>query len=143
TSNVTALPEVAGNGALLIDPFSFESLAEGLNHMLCDSALRARLVSRGLERARSFNWDRTAATTWRVLAETAAESTTRGRAFPTLARGQRRDAANEQSARSKGGPSHKTRLKVLHIIGMAHGGAGQHVLSLSTGCDSRCFQSTV
>jgi len=36
-----------------------------------------------------------------------------------------------------------TRMKILHIIGHAHGGAGQHVLSLATGCDSRFFESTV
>ena len=34
-------------------------------------------------------------------------------------------------------------MKILHIIGMAHGGAGQHVLSLARGCDPRRFESTV
>ena len=34
-------------------------------------------------------------------------------------------------------------MKILHIIGMAHGGAGQHVLSLASGCDPRRFESTV
>jgi glycosyltransferase involved in cell wall biosynthesis len=34
-------------------------------------------------------------------------------------------------------------LKILHIIGLAHGGAGQHVLSLASGCDPRLFESTV
>jgi glycosyltransferase involved in cell wall biosynthesis len=34
-------------------------------------------------------------------------------------------------------------MKILHIIGHAYGGAGQHVLSLATGCDSRFFESTV
>jgi glycosyltransferase involved in cell wall biosynthesis len=34
-------------------------------------------------------------------------------------------------------------VKILHIIGMAHGGAGQHVLSLATGCNPRRFESTV
>jgi glycosyltransferase involved in cell wall biosynthesis len=34
-------------------------------------------------------------------------------------------------------------MKILHIIGLAHGGAGQHVLSLAAGCDPRRFESTV
>jgi L-malate glycosyltransferase len=34
-------------------------------------------------------------------------------------------------------------VKILHIIGMAHGGAGQHVLSIASGCDPRRFESTV
>ena len=34
-------------------------------------------------------------------------------------------------------------MKILHVIGLAHGGAGQHVLSLAAGCDPRCFQQTV
>lgn len=34
-------------------------------------------------------------------------------------------------------------MKILHIIGLAHGGAGQHVLSLAAECDPRRFQSTV
>jgi glycosyltransferase involved in cell wall biosynthesis len=34
-------------------------------------------------------------------------------------------------------------VKILHIIGLAHGGAGQHVLSVATGCNSRLFESSV
>src|SRR5262249_5641304 len=93
--------------------------------------------------ARSFNWDRTAATTWNLLAQTAAESRSEGRAFPMKARGGHTDARKEQDPRSKTSSAIGSRSKILHIIGMAHGGAGQHVLSLSTGCDRRYFESTV
>jgi len=34
-------------------------------------------------------------------------------------------------------------MKILHIVGLAHGGAGQHILSLAAGCDPRRFDSTV
>ena len=71
TSNVTAMPEVAGDAALLVDPYSFESLAEGLQRLLCSSELRTKLAQRGRKRAREFSWDRTAEATWRVLGETA------------------------------------------------------------------------
>lgn len=68
-SNTTSLPEVAGGAALLVDPYSVESLADGLSRVLTDSQLREDLAQRGLEHARSFNWNRTAEETWRVLTE--------------------------------------------------------------------------
>lgn len=34
-------------------------------------------------------------------------------------------------------------MKILHVVGLAHGGAGEHVLALATGCDRRRFASTV
>jgi len=70
TSNVTSLPEVAGDAALLVDPYSSEAMAEGLERLLSDSVLRVSLAERGLRRARSFTWDETAAATWQVLGET-------------------------------------------------------------------------
>ena len=73
TSNVTSLPEVAGDAALLVDPYSVDSLAGGLRSMLGDAALRQDLASRGLRRAQEFTWDRTAASTWEVLRETASD----------------------------------------------------------------------
>jgi glycosyltransferase involved in cell wall biosynthesis len=72
SSNVTALPEVAGDAALLVDPYDVEAMAAGLERLLADESLRHDLSRRGLERARNFTWERTAAATWRVLAETAA-----------------------------------------------------------------------
>lgn len=71
TSNVTSTPEVAGDAALLVDPYSEESMADGLQKLLSDAALRAQLAARGLERAKEFTWDRTAAATWKLLHETA------------------------------------------------------------------------
>ena len=71
TSNVTSLPEVAGDAALLVDPYCVESLAAGLERLLRDDGLRSELARRGLDRARPFSWQRTAAATWQILAETA------------------------------------------------------------------------
>lgn len=71
TSNVTSMPEVAGDAALLVDPYSEESMADGLQKLLSDAPLRAQLAARGLARAKEFTWDRTAATTWKLLHETA------------------------------------------------------------------------
>jgi glycosyltransferase involved in cell wall biosynthesis len=59
-SGVSALPEVAGDAALLFDPDSTEGIAGALRSLLDDPALRARLIARGREQAARFSWDRTA-----------------------------------------------------------------------------------
>jgi alpha-1,3-rhamnosyl/mannosyltransferase len=59
------LPEVAGAAALLVEPAP-EPLAEALERVLTDPALRDRLRHAGLERARAFSWERTAAQTLAV-----------------------------------------------------------------------------
>jgi glycosyltransferase involved in cell wall biosynthesis len=63
TSNVSALPEVAGEAAELVDPTSVESIAEGLSALLGSESRRDSLRRFGLERAAQFTWDRTAALT--------------------------------------------------------------------------------
>lgn len=71
-SNVTALPEVAGNAALLVDPFDVESIAGGILRMAGENDLRQKLQAAGRERAARFRWDDAARATWRVLEEAAA-----------------------------------------------------------------------
>ena len=56
TSNVSSLPEVAGGAALLVDPYDADAIAEAICLAVSDQALRADLVRRGHERARSFSW---------------------------------------------------------------------------------------
>src|SRR5205814_3453356 len=58
TSNVSSLPEVTGDAALLVDPTSAEEIAAAISRVLTDSALRADLKARGLARARQFSWER-------------------------------------------------------------------------------------
>ena len=57
TSNVSALPEVVGDAAILIDPYDAGAIAQGLRQALTDEDLRATLVARGLERAKAFSWE--------------------------------------------------------------------------------------
>lgn len=66
TSNVTAMPEVAGDAALLVDPLQTDEIADALSRLLRDSSLRRRLVTRGLARAKRFTWERTARKTLEV-----------------------------------------------------------------------------
>jgi glycosyltransferase involved in cell wall biosynthesis len=60
TGNLTSLPEVVGDAGILVDPYSVEEIAAALARMLGNKQLRADLAKRGLERASSFSWDRTA-----------------------------------------------------------------------------------
>ena len=60
TSNVSALPEVAGDAALLIDPFDVRGLAGAMERIVHDEPLRATLRAKGLERAKRFSWDTSA-----------------------------------------------------------------------------------
>ena len=60
TSNLSAMPEVAGDAALFFDPMSEESIASSLQSLLNDSRLREQLREKGLARARQFSWEATA-----------------------------------------------------------------------------------
>lgn len=69
TSSISALPEAAGDGALMVDPYDVEATAEGLHRLLTDETLRGVLRQRGLEHAARFSWPRTAAETVAVYQE--------------------------------------------------------------------------
>jgi glycosyltransferase involved in cell wall biosynthesis len=57
SSNVSSLPEVLGDAALLVDPYSAEAIADGLAQLLSDEALRATLKARGLAKAKQYSWE--------------------------------------------------------------------------------------
>lgn len=62
-----ALPEVAGNAALIVDPLDIAAIAHGLIRLLTDTDLRTRLIARGRRRVAAFTWDQTARQTLAVL----------------------------------------------------------------------------
>ena len=66
TSNVSALPEVAGDAGLLVDPVDIRSIAQGLSQLIEDEELRQRLAQQGLKRSAGFSWERTVEETWKV-----------------------------------------------------------------------------
>jgi glycosyltransferase involved in cell wall biosynthesis len=68
-SNCSALPEVLGQAARLVDPLDVDTLAATIHTVLGDDRLRATLRSRGLERARRFRWDTSARQTLELYAE--------------------------------------------------------------------------
>jgi glycosyltransferase involved in cell wall biosynthesis len=56
TSNISSMPEVAGDAALLVDPHDPRAIADGIHRAVTDEALRADLIERGRRRAAAFSW---------------------------------------------------------------------------------------
>ncbi len=69
TSNVSSLPEVSGDAAILVDPYDVDSIVDGLRRVVGDRAVAADLRRRGLERAREFSWERSVEKTRQVYQE--------------------------------------------------------------------------
>ena len=69
TSNVSAMPEVAGDAGLLVDPSDTASIFDGLRRMTTDPALREHLRQAGYQRAREFTWEKSVDATWKVYQE--------------------------------------------------------------------------
>lgn len=70
TSNLTSMPEVAGDAALLIDPFSVESISSALTKISTDKELRDNLIEKGKIRKEKFNWQKTADNLWNAIRNT-------------------------------------------------------------------------
>jgi glycosyltransferase involved in cell wall biosynthesis len=66
TSNRSALPEVTGDAALLVDPESTEELIGTLRRLTTDESLRSELIERGLKRAQGFSWSAAVNRTWGI-----------------------------------------------------------------------------
>lgn len=60
TSNVSSLPEVAGDAAILTDPLDVQAMVAAVSHLYHDEAQRHKLVQRGLQRIQQFTWIKTA-----------------------------------------------------------------------------------
>ena len=63
-SNVTSMPEVAGDAALMVDPFSIESIANGMEILCKNTELRQKLIELGHIQKQKFSWERTAGLLW-------------------------------------------------------------------------------
>ena len=81
TSNVTALPEVAGGAALLVDPTSVEQIADAMQQVISNAALRQELKKKGLARAAQFSWENTVSMV-RLFLTDSARSCTHERTVP-------------------------------------------------------------
>lgn len=66
-SNVTSIPEVAGDAALMVDPKSISEIVGAMKRIKADAELRSELITRGKERLKSFSWDQTAERMWQSV----------------------------------------------------------------------------
>jgi glycosyltransferase involved in cell wall biosynthesis len=66
-SDVSSLPELAGEAALTVPPTDVDRLADALRRVLTDEALRSELIARGFEQAGRFTWEACARATLAVI----------------------------------------------------------------------------
>lgn len=67
TSNLSALPETAGDAALLVDPYNIDDIADKMKELTRSESLRSHLRQLGLERVQNFSWQKTGTATLEVL----------------------------------------------------------------------------
>ncbi len=70
TSNITSMPEVANDAALLVNPFSVDSIANAMNYLYKDEDMRNSLIAKGRKRKLDFSWDKTADALWQSILKT-------------------------------------------------------------------------
>jgi glycosyltransferase involved in cell wall biosynthesis len=60
TSNVSSLPEIAGDSAMLVDPYNPEDIAKAITDLQTNDSLREHYISKGLQRSQQFSWEKCA-----------------------------------------------------------------------------------
>jgi len=66
-SNVTSMPEVAGDAAILIDPFQVEVICSGMERLYADAGLRNHLIELGQHQKQKFSWENSASLLWKTI----------------------------------------------------------------------------
>ena len=69
TGNLASLPEVVGDGGIMVDPYDVGAIAEAILHLIEHEPERVELGRRAVQRAKNFSWDTAAAQTLAVLRE--------------------------------------------------------------------------
>jgi len=76
TSNVFAMPEMAEDAAILVNPYNINEIVDAMHEVLTNSSLREELRKKGIERAKKFSWRRTAEEYLKVYKEVVEERNT-------------------------------------------------------------------
>ncbi len=71
TSDLSSLPEIVGDAALLVDPYDILAMAEAMEKIATDEGLRRALVKKGVEKAGEFTWEKAAKATREAYLEAA------------------------------------------------------------------------
>lgn len=72
TSNRASMPEVAGNAALIFDPYSIDEITASIERVFDNESVREDLIRKGLQRAGKFSWQESARETMEVYRSVAA-----------------------------------------------------------------------
>ncbi len=67
TSNVTSLPEVVGEAAIMVNPYSVEQLGGAIYKVLQDNDCKKKLINKGFQQIKKFSWEKTAYQTLEVF----------------------------------------------------------------------------
>ena len=69
TSNTSSLPEVAGEAAILVNPYSSQAIADAMEQVATDAKMRSQLRELGIKRAGQFSWEKTGTATIEVISQ--------------------------------------------------------------------------
>jgi glycosyltransferase involved in cell wall biosynthesis len=69
-SNVSCMPEIAGEAAYYVNPFDVQNIADGLKEMDRNEHLKKQLIQKGKEQKQKFSWDKTAEKLWKSIEKT-------------------------------------------------------------------------
>ncbi len=67
SSNITSMPEVAGNAALYVNPYEINEIAQAMGKIISDKELRLNLIEKGKIQRQKFSWDMTADKLWQAV----------------------------------------------------------------------------
>ena len=67
TSNISSLPEVAGDAAILVNPYSVEDISQAMDQVVRDEQLRSQMSQASLTKASQFSWEKTGQATVEIL----------------------------------------------------------------------------
>lgn len=67
TSNISSMPEIAGDAALLVNPYDVGEIAQAMEQLYRDPLLRNTLIEKGKARKGLYTWDRTAELLWQTI----------------------------------------------------------------------------
>jgi glycosyltransferase involved in cell wall biosynthesis len=71
TSNRTSMPEVASDAAIIVDPFNVDEISDAMIKVYQDTAFRENLISKGLNRLKIFDWDKSSEKIMQIIEEVA------------------------------------------------------------------------
>ena len=69
SSNSSSLPEVVGNGGIMVDPYDVDAMAEKIDQVLSDKKKQVELIHKGFQQTKKFSWEKTARETLKIYEE--------------------------------------------------------------------------